>query len=508
MRSPLIALLVFFAGAFCNAAADSRGVSLAPTHPTATDAFDPKESTALFVGIRRFTHDASLSDVPYAVDDAVDLAFVLALDERVRLVEPSRVLLALSGEPQKSESRRNLERLIAAGATLTGASQADVLNAVDQQARTARRNGVLIVALATHGVSYDGTQYLLAATSILRHRETTISESKIRDIAAQSEAARSLILVDACRERLTDDRRNGSPDRRSAAALTDAMTHVRGQGVLSAAAAGQYAYDDAERRNGVFTASVIDGLNCEGAADERGLVTLDALAEFVEKRVLAWIRKHRNISVARATLLSVDSAAKNMPLATCGRDGPRQVLLHDDFRDNRTGWYVATDPEAPAGFDRGAYFLGSKPSEWRFTTVHSRIDPTFDFQVAVSARRLRGGTEHHFALLWGLRDGKNFFFFSINAKGNITIGAMDEGFGDSFNDRSAVHACVRTDGAANRLRVAKAGERLQFFVNDVAVHEMDFRPLYGPGVGFAALDGPIVAEFDDLIVEGTPRHLR
>lgn len=84
--------------------------------------------------------------MPYAVDDAVDLAFVLALDERVRLVEPSRVLLALSGEPQKPESRRNLDRLIAAGATLVGASQADVLNAVDQQARTAGRHGVLVVA--------------------------------------------------------------------------------------------------------------------------------------------------------------------------------------------------------------------------------------------------------------------------------------------------------------------------------------------------------------------------
>src|SRR5947209_14431412 len=65
-------------------------------------AFQRAQSAALFVGVQRFTHDTSLTEVRYAVDDAVDLAFVLALDERVRLVDPGRVVLALSGEDRKS----------------------------------------------------------------------------------------------------------------------------------------------------------------------------------------------------------------------------------------------------------------------------------------------------------------------------------------------------------------------------------------------------------------------
>ena len=306
--------------------ADTRGVKR-PAKEGAADAietFDPKQSAALFVGVCRFPYDSTVADVRYAVDDAIDLAFVFALDDRVRLVDPARVILALSGDPQKPESRQNLDRLVAAGAKVRSAGQADIITALQEQANSAGRTGVLVIAFATHGISYDGTQHLLTATSVLPHRETTISESKIRDLASRSDATRSLILVDACRERLVDDRRNSEPDRRSAASLIHAMSGAQGQVVLSAAAAGQYAYDDDVRRNGVFTAAVIDGLGCDAPMDARGLVTVDTLSAFVEDRVLTWIRKQRSISIARATQVTYEGSTKTMPLAECRR-GPSRT---------------------------------------------------------------------------------------------------------------------------------------------------------------------------------------
>src|SRR5258708_4594744 len=42
--------------------------------------FDPAQSAGLFVGVRRFANDSELAEVRYAVDDAADLAFTLALD--------------------------------------------------------------------------------------------------------------------------------------------------------------------------------------------------------------------------------------------------------------------------------------------------------------------------------------------------------------------------------------------------------------------------------------------
>jgi len=46
---------------------------------------------------------------------------MLTLDERVHLAHPSRVILALSGDPQKPEARKNLERLVAAGVQVRSA---------------------------------------------------------------------------------------------------------------------------------------------------------------------------------------------------------------------------------------------------------------------------------------------------------------------------------------------------------------------------------------------------
>jgi len=566
----------------CVAIAGSRGARpLSRERAAGTlETFDPKQSAGLFVGVRHFPHDSTLADVRYAVDDAVDLAFVLAMDGRVRLIDPARIILALSGKPQKPESQQNLDRLVAAGARVRSAEQHDILTALGEQAAAAGRNGMLVIAFASHGVSYDGTQHLLTATSMLQHRETTLSENKIRDITSRSRAARSLILIDACRERLSEDRRNSGPDRRSRAALIQALTSAHGQVVLSAAAAGQYAYDDDTRRNGVFTAAVIDGLRCQASTDERGLVTADTLSAFVEERVLTWIRLHRDMDIVRATQLTSEGAAKNMPLSTCrriasivqpagctisvasspigaavnadGKDigvtplsigiaegqrskivlakqgyetttaqvdcesdpvfitlrvpsGTRQILLSDRFDDNRNNWYTSTDPEAPAGVEDGVYLLGSRPFEFRFTSVAARIDQDADFQITAAVRRLRGAPENHFGLMWGLSDGNNFYFFTINGRGNIRIGLLENARGTPLNDETAVNPNVRRDTGENRLKVARVGKLLKFFVNDMLVHEMEFRPFFGPGVGLGAFNGPIVAAFDELTVEGRPR---
>jgi len=128
----------------------------------------------------------------------------------------------------------------------------------------------------------SGTPYVLAASSLFEHPETSISTAKLLDIAAGSEAARSLIFLDACRESVTTGARAVDADSETAAPLIEGMSHVDGQVVFYAAAAGKYAYDDDEKQNGVFTTAVIEGLRCQAATDERGLITVETLAAYVE----------------------------------------------------------------------------------------------------------------------------------------------------------------------------------------------------------------------------------
>ena len=277
--------------------------------------FDPAEAAALCVGIEKF-EDNSVEKVQFAVDDAVDLAYAFAIE--MQLVSPTRLILALNGTPKKPASKERLQKLKDAGATLVAATSKHILESLQQQARAAGRRGLLIVTFATHGFSEKGTPYLLASTSTFPHTDTSLSASDLLDFAAQTGAARSLILIDACRERISTAR-SGLPDPISRALFMDRMNKTRGQAVLWAAAAGGYAYDDPDLKNGVFTHYVLKGLRCGAAKDGRGFITFNTLASYVEQNVRQWIVTHRRKDVGSATQQSVDGSAEDMPLILCER---------------------------------------------------------------------------------------------------------------------------------------------------------------------------------------------
>jgi TIR domain/Caspase domain len=296
------------------------------TTPEEPLAIDPERSAALIVGVGDFSNDDTLARLPYAVDDAVDLTYVLVMDARVRLIPAGRVVLAISGAPRKSESRERLKKLAAAGVRVRSAAQGDVIDALDKQAKAAGENGALFLAFATHGVIIDDSEYLLFENSLLRHHETAIAFSKIRDIASRSDAEQSLIFLDACRARSGNEGRSATFSAGRPLDLLlfgvsppdNAVPKSKAQVVLSAAPPGGVAYDDSLRGNGVFTAAVIDGLQCGAETDERGLVTLHSLARYVEQRVRAWIRTNRDSkAIDGTTELTWVGPVKPMALAVC-----------------------------------------------------------------------------------------------------------------------------------------------------------------------------------------------
>ena len=295
----------------------TRSIRVVPVQKTIAprSQFDRTQSAALFVGVRRFTKDRTL-DVPYAVDDAVDLAYTFALDPRVNLVPVDRVVLALSGMPQKEESQRRLDVLEKAGAQIEHADPSDILLLLQQQAAAAGQDGIFILSISSHGFVWEGTPYILGSTSLFRYPDTALSTTRIFDIVATSEARRSLLFIDACRERIAAEVRAAAPDPRTAAApLVDRMTQIEGQVIFYAAAPGRYAYDDPKNGNGVFTRAVIEGLHCNAARD--GVVTVDTLRRYVEREVRQWIRAHRDPSIGAAIQVSMEGDTDDMPLSVC-----------------------------------------------------------------------------------------------------------------------------------------------------------------------------------------------
>lgn len=304
----------------CSKEQESRSVEpLAPARlmntTAAAPAFSREASTGVFVGVRKFPHDLTL-DVPYAVDDAVDLAYRFALDQRVGLIPPRSVVLAISGTPQKRESSDRLHELERAGARVVkDVSSGDILQLVEEQAIRAGDDGLFVLSIASHGFQQNGDAYILGSTSDFAAPKTAVRLATLVDSAAR--AKRSVLFIDACRDRIGQGSRSG-PDPAATAPLLGGMKRAQGQVIFFAAAAGQYAFDDHVHRNGVFTKAVLDGLDCEASAP-RGMVIVETLHTFVDRAVRRWIRDNKHRTVNPATQISMEGETRNMPLCECWR---------------------------------------------------------------------------------------------------------------------------------------------------------------------------------------------
>jgi hypothetical protein len=272
--------------------------------------FERSQSAALFVGVRRFTHH-DVAEVRYAADDAVDLAHRFALDPRVSLVPPDRVVLALSGSPVKPESRRRLAELQQHGARVAGADRDEILQLLEQQASLAGRGGILIVSLATHGYLREGQPHILTPESQVNDPETTLSTARLLDVVARSDARRSLVFVDACRERI-DGTRAVQANVASIEPLFRRLGNSSGRAVFAATG---LAYDDGKAHNGVFTKAILDGLDCH-ATPIGGMITTEKLSEYVQRSVSDWIRINEK-PPGSGTEVLLDDDARRMPLSTC-----------------------------------------------------------------------------------------------------------------------------------------------------------------------------------------------
>jgi hypothetical protein len=274
--------------------------------------FDPAASVGLFVGIRTFQNADEFAEVPYAVDDAVDLAYMFS--STLRLVTPQRVRLALSGEPQKPESITRLAELRAQGAVVQQATYTTLLTMLSRAAGEVDTAGALIVSMATHG---ENERLMAADTSKAEQESTSMAVSLVLQRVGASKAGRRLVLLDACREIREPGRRGDDPTAAMSSRFADALANARGTVVIAATTTGGFSYDDPARRNGVFTGALLDGLSGEAPSNTDGFVTIETLKTFVNQRVTAWVTANRpRDSVSRGVTLTAEPITlEQMPLA-------------------------------------------------------------------------------------------------------------------------------------------------------------------------------------------------
>jgi len=312
----------------------SHGIErLRQPEATTLPPFDRDQSAGLFVGVNSFSHglcdgcaenEKKIADLRFDVDDAIDLAYRFSV--QLGLIPPHKVRLLLAGQPWKEISRLRLDELARSGAiVIWQASKADILSCLSHLVgQHSGRSGLLVVSVASHGIIAKGDDYILGSDAVYEFLpETGLRTATLLDITSRAPSARRLILIDACREKITEDARGTGPDPQTASSKQRSLLigQTEGLAVIVAARTGAWSYDDDRQKNGVFTRALLDSLQCEPCSDRDQEITVSTLAAAVDQRVADWTSVNRPALTKekRGITRNTEGSIAAMPLLLCPR---------------------------------------------------------------------------------------------------------------------------------------------------------------------------------------------
>ena len=243
---------------------------------------DVRDSVGLFIGVSDFL-DSSTPSVPFAVDDAIDLAYLFS--QELQLLAPSRTCIALSGDPVKAMSQSRLDELEIAGSQVVPATRFSIFTQILQAVDAANSQGILFVTVASHGFQRETEVFVAPFDFVLgKAPQTALSLDDLITDMYKANALVKFLVVDACRQRFTG---------RSAVALPGTFTPPNimknaGFVTLMATTSGGTASDDSSMGNGVFTAGIIDSIKNARVTEGGRFITMSSVARHAGDRIRQW----------------------------------------------------------------------------------------------------------------------------------------------------------------------------------------------------------------------------
>jgi uncharacterized caspase-like protein len=230
----------------------------------------PGRMCALLIGVNKYENVAAIDrkdDLKFAENDAQGLGQALRAagfaDEDVVVMttaEPADGRLS----PRAANIRKELRSL------LKGLTHADTV----------------LVAFAGYEMQFAGSDeyYICPADADKSDKKTLVSLSELYDELGQAKAGCKIVIVDSCR--LLEGRRGAKAPK----------APPKGVAVLFACSGGENAFEVPDKKHGVLSYYLREGLR--GAADEDGdgQVTWSELVPYVQDRVSGYVKKNLKAS--------------------------------------------------------------------------------------------------------------------------------------------------------------------------------------------------------------------
>ena len=215
--------------------------------------FQTEKKLALIVGINDYQEESGLSKLKYAVSDAEELATALQSYGYVTDV-------LTDGRAMKVTIRRHLD---------------DLLRRVQPD------SGTVLFAFSGHGGQVGSMSYLATYDAGADSLDKDgIAVDEIKNLLAESKAARRMMFLDACRNVTAP----GAKDSAAPVAPFIKLADAKGLRMLISTGPKTRSFESDKLRHGVFTYYLLAGLK-GGAAAPDGLITFNLLADYVTDKV-------------------------------------------------------------------------------------------------------------------------------------------------------------------------------------------------------------------------------
>jgi len=156
----------------------------------------------------------------------------------------------------------------------------------------------------------------------------------------------------------------------------------------------------------------------------------------------------------------------------------------EDFKNNNRQWSVSDNKDIKTKVENGFYLMQHKRDVasynfWRDFTINTDND----FYIEVKLKQVSGVDNYGYGIVWGARGWDNSFNFTISSNGWFRVSGYNKKKYFEWQEWKE-SSKIKPLGQLNLLAIKKAGNKLNFYINNSLVFTHGFEKFYGTKVGF------------------------
>ena len=199
-------------------------------------------------------------------------------------------------------------------------------------------------------------------------------------------------------------------------------------------------------------------------------------------------------------LFTLSACASPISIPTAPAADPGDILYHDEFENNTTGWDRVSNSNGIMDYDSGGYrILIQQPSFNLWSTPEKNFS---DVRVEADVTRLNGPEENRSGLICRYQKA-DYYFFIISSDGFYAIGKFIGGNTILLGQSEMQASEFIQTGSMNHLRADCIGDRLTFFVNFNEVASAQDTDFASGDIGLLAgsfSESGVDVSFDNFVV--------